>query len=143
MPIQFASRVLTDTETRYGQSELEALAIRFSLTRFSYYVQGARNIIVFTDCSCLVAMFNRVVKTTPPRILRMILAVQEIDFTVVYRKGKANISDFLSRNPPPPDPNSAEELLDLTLSDDLENAVVKKVRQHHESITMNTIRSFT
>ena len=143
LPIQFASRVLTDTETRYGQSELEALAIRFSLTRFSYYVQGARNIIVFTDCSCLVAMFNRVVKTTPPRILRMILAVQEIDFTVVYRKGKANISDFLSRNPPPPDLNSAEELLDLTLSDDLERAVVRRVQEHHAPITMQTIREAT
>ena len=84
LPIQFASRVLTDCETRYGQSELEALAIRFSLTRFSYYILGAKNVLVFTDCACLVPMFNKIVKTTPPRILRMILAVQDIDYTVIF-----------------------------------------------------------
>ena len=73
----------------------------------------------------------------------MILAVQDLDFRVVYREGKANIADFLSRNAPPPDPNSEEEKLDLELSDDLEVAVVKKVRQQHNPITMTTIRSFT
>ena len=78
-------------------------------------------------------MFNIIVKTTPARILRMILVVQNLDFRVVYREGKA------SRNVPPPDPNSEEEKLDLELSDDLEVAVVKKVRQQHNPITMNTI----
>ena len=88
-------------------------------------------------------MFNKIVKTTPPRILRMILAIQAIDYTVVYVKGKVNIADFLSRNPPIPDPNSIEETLDLTLSDDLEKAVVKRVQEKHNPVTMNTIREST
>ena len=143
LPIQFASRVLTDCETRYGQTELEALSIRFSCTRFTYYIEGAKNVHIYTDCQALVPMFNKVVKTTPPRILRMILAIQSIDYVVIYLAGKINIADFLSRNPPKPDPNSIEEKLDLKLSDDLERAVVKRVRQQHNPITMNTIRDST
>ena len=109
LPIQFASRVLTDCETRYGQTELEALSIRFSCTRFTYYIEGAKNVHIYTDCQALVAMYNKIVKTTPPRILRMILAIQSIDYVVIYLAGKVHIADFLSRNPPKPDPNSIEE----------------------------------
>ena len=80
-----------------------------------------------------------IVKSTPARILHMILEVLDQDFRVVYKEGKANIADFLSRNAPPLDQNSEEEKLDLELSDDLEVTVVKKVRQQHENITMNFV----
>ena len=115
LPIQFASRVLTNCETRYGQTELEALSIRFSCTRFTYYIEGAKDVHIYTDCQALVSMFNKVVKTTPPRILRMILAIQSIDYVVIYLAGKIHIADFLSRNPPPPDPNSIEEITNSIL----------------------------
>jgi hypothetical protein len=73
----------------------------------------------------------------------MILAIQEIDYEVIYLEGKANIADFLSRNPPPVDPNSPDQTLDLGLSDDLEKACVKKVQEQHSKITMYTIRNAT
>jgi hypothetical protein len=137
LPIQFASRVLTDTETRWGQTELEALCIRFACSKFSFYISGAANIKIFTDCLPLVTMFNKMLKTTPPRILRMILAIQELDYVVIFRKGKVNIADFLSRNPPAPtEVETAEEDAELQMRDDLERAVVKSVREQHNNVTM-------
>ena len=71
----------------------------------------------------------------------MILAIQELDYVVIFRKGKVNIADFLSRNPPAPtEEETAEEDAELQLSDDLERAVVKSVREQHNNVTMNTIR---
>ena len=89
-------------------------------------------------------MFNKMLKTTPPRILRMILAIQELDYVVIYRKFKVNIADFLSWNPPPTtEEEAADQDAKLQLSDDLERAVVKSVREQHNNVTMNTIRQET
>ena len=71
----------------------------------------------------------------------MILAIQELDYVVIFCKCKVNIADFLSRNPPAPtEEETAEEDAELQLSDDLERAVVKSVREQHNNVTMNTIR---
>lgn len=47
-PIQYASRALTDTETRYDQIEKEMLAMVFALERFSQYTYG-RNMHIESD----------------------------------------------------------------------------------------------
>lgn len=39
-PIAFASRVLTETETRYAQIEKEILAVLFGLEKFNIYTYG-------------------------------------------------------------------------------------------------------
>ena len=39
-PVAFASRVLTDTETRYAQIEKEMLAVVFALQTFNQTVYG-------------------------------------------------------------------------------------------------------
>ena len=39
-PVAFASRALTDTETRYAQIEKEMLAVVFALQTFNQYVYG-------------------------------------------------------------------------------------------------------
>ena len=39
-PVAFASRVLTDTETRYAQIEKELLAIVFSVEKFDTFTFG-------------------------------------------------------------------------------------------------------
>ena len=63
---------------------------------------------------------------------------------VIFRKGKVNIAHFLSPNPSPPtEEETAEEDTELQLSDDLERAVVKSVREQHNNVTMNTIRQKT
>ena len=39
-PVAYASRVMTETETRYAQIEKEALAVTWACERFSNYVLG-------------------------------------------------------------------------------------------------------
>ena len=143
LPITFASRVLTDVECRYSQVELEALSIVFGVKRFQFYVIGCNQVFIYTDCQPLVTMFNKILATTPPRIMRMIISIQEIDYLVIFRPGKTNCADFLSRNPPPPGEDSPDQNLDLNLTDDLERAVVKAVRQSKNPVCMNTIRDET
>lgn len=45
-----ANRALTDVETRYGQTELEAVAIKFACDHFYKYVVGAPEFEIITDC---------------------------------------------------------------------------------------------
>ena len=143
LPIQFASRVLSDVETRYSQIELESLSIRFGCERFRYFLTGCENIKIVTDCQALVNMYNKNLTTTPRRILHMIIAIQDLDYTVIFRRGKFNNADFLSRNPPPISANSADQKVDLGMTDDLELAVVKAVRHSHNPVCMNMIREET
>lgn len=41
-PVAYASRSLTDAESRYAQIEKELLAIQFSLERFNQYTYGKK-----------------------------------------------------------------------------------------------------
>jgi len=47
-PIAYASRALTDTETRYAQIEKEALAIVHSVEKFNQYTFG-RKVTILSD----------------------------------------------------------------------------------------------
>ena len=47
-PVAFASRALTDTETRYAQIEKELLAIVFSVEKFDQFTFG-RTVYVQSD----------------------------------------------------------------------------------------------
>ena len=42
-PVAFASRALTDTETRYAQIEKELLAIVFSVEKFDQFTFGVNS----------------------------------------------------------------------------------------------------
>ena len=54
-----ANRALTDVETRYGQTELEAAAIKFACADALYkYLVGAPKFEIVTDCKQLVHLFN-------------------------------------------------------------------------------------
>ena len=47
-PIAYGSRALTDTETRYSQTEKEALAVTWSCQHFHYYIYD-RHVTIITD----------------------------------------------------------------------------------------------
>jgi hypothetical protein len=47
--VAFASRSLSDTETRYSQAEREALAIVWACEHFDMYIRGAQNVNMITD----------------------------------------------------------------------------------------------
>ena len=96
-----ANRTLTDTEPRYGQTELEALAIKWACSdAFHQYLLGAPSpkIEIITDCKPLVHLINNSKSRAPTRIERQILAIQGLEYPVVYNKGKDNIADYGSRH---------------------------------------------
>lgn len=66
-PIAFASRALTDTETRYAQIEKELLAIVFACERFYTYIYG-RTTTVQSDHKPLEAVFKKSISSTTPRL---------------------------------------------------------------------------
>lgn len=93
--ISYASKSLSPTERRYCQTEKEALAIVWSIEKFKLYLLG-REFELETDHRPLTMIFK---PTSQPsgRIERWVLRLQPFVFRVVYKPGKQNIADPLSR----------------------------------------------
>ena len=66
-PIAFASKSLTDTETRYANIERELLAIVFTCQRFNTYVLG-RLFTVESDHKPLEMIHQKNLASAPPRL---------------------------------------------------------------------------
>lgn len=97
-PIAFASRALTDTETRYAQIEKELLAIVWSTNKFDQYILGRDVVHIESDHEPLKAVFNKPIQKSPKRLQRMLMALQNYSLDVQYKKGELMwISDALSR----------------------------------------------
>ena len=93
--VSYASRNLSDVERRYAQTEKEALALVWACERFNIYVSG-REFELETDHKPLECIFGKTSKPSA-RIERWVLRLQCHDYKVVYRPGKTNIADALSR----------------------------------------------
>ncbi|XP_044574131.1 uncharacterized protein K02A2.6-like [Drosophila ananassae] len=93
--IAFASRSLTDVEKRYSQTEKESLALVWAVERFYFYLMGLKFELV-TDHKPLEAIFKPTSKP-PARIERWFLRLQAYHFKIIYKTGKENIADCLSR----------------------------------------------
>lgn len=97
--VQYASQSLTDTEKRYSQIELEALAVDFGCKKIHLFLYGIPFGMV-TDCKPLESVFNKPTHATSIRVQRIVNRMLNYDFQVVeYRSGKENISDYTSRHP--------------------------------------------
>ncbi|XP_055604197.1 uncharacterized protein K02A2.6-like [Uranotaenia lowii] len=93
--IAYASKSLSDVERRYAQIEKEALALVWAVERFHFYLFG-RSFELITDHKPLEVIFGP--KSKPcARIERWVVRLQSYKATVVYRPGKSNIADPLSR----------------------------------------------
>ncbi len=96
-PIAYASKSLTDTETRYANIERELLAVVFGCERFHTYVYGT-SFRVISDHKPLEMIIQKPLKSAPPRLQRMLLRLQPYDLTIRYRPGKeVPVPDALSR----------------------------------------------
>lgn len=96
-PIAYASRALTDAETRYAQIEKELLAVTFGLERFNQYTYGV-DIVVENDHKPLESILKKPLSQAPPRLQRLLLRLQKYTFNFKYRPGKELvIADTLSR----------------------------------------------
>ncbi len=96
-PVAFASRALTDAETRYAQIKKELLAVVFAFEKFNQYTY-ARCVEVETDHKPLVSIVKKSLTSAPPRLQRMLLRYQRYEFKMKYKPGKEMIiADTLSR----------------------------------------------
>ena len=96
-PVAYASRSMTDAETRYAQIEKELLAITYGCERFHQYVYG-QVIEVETDHKPLIPLFTKPLSDCPLRIQRLMIRVQKYDLRVSYTPGKyMYTADTLSR----------------------------------------------
>ena len=94
--VAFASRWLSETERRYSQMEKELLVITFACKHFHQYLFG-RKVYVTTDHKPLEAILGKAINRAPPRLQRMMLAIQPYDLTFHYRPGKEiPVADTLS-----------------------------------------------
>ena len=107
--VAFASRSLTDTETRYANIEREMLAVVVACEKFHSYLFGKR-FIVESDHKPLEMIHLKNLTAAPPRLQRLLLRIQGYDFTIKYKPGtEMLLADPMSRLNPLP----CEESLDL------------------------------
>ena len=98
-PIAYASKSLTDTETRYANIERELLAIVFTCQWFNTYILG-RPFTVESDHKPLEMIHQKSLASAPPRLQRMLLQLQQYNVTIKYQPGKEMLlTDALSRCP--------------------------------------------
>ena len=94
-PIAYASRTLSEAESRYSVIEKELLAIVFAVKRFRAYLLGVK-FTVFSDHNPLQYLAS--LKDTHGRIARWMMFLQGFSFKVQYRPGKQNgNADALTR----------------------------------------------
>ena len=96
--IAYASRALTDVETRYSQTEKEALAIVWGVEHFHLYLYG-HDFVLVTDHKPLEVIYGSRNSKTSARIERWVLRLQPYTFKVQYMPGTNNPADYLSRHP--------------------------------------------
>jgi hypothetical protein len=112
--IMYGSRSLTQAETKYSVTDLEATAVVFGLKKCRFYCAGRKGLVI-VDHKPLTGIFRRAGKPIPdvlsPRILRLCLEAAAFDYENMYREGKKHANaDFCSRFPVDPAPQiEAEE----------------------------------
>ncbi|VDI49213.1 Hypothetical predicted protein [Mytilus galloprovincialis] len=95
--IAYASRALTDVESRYSQTEREALAIVWACEHFDIFIRGAKNVNIITDHKPLERIWQKA--KIPLRIERWGLRLQPYKLTIKYQPGRDNPADYMSRHP--------------------------------------------
>ena len=87
-PVAYASKAMTETETRYAQIEKEALAATWACERFSNYILG-RTFQIESDHKPLIPLLNlKHLDDLPLRILRFRLHMARFDYVVQHVPGK-------------------------------------------------------
>ena len=96
-PVAYASRSLTETESRYAQIEL--LPVQFSLDRFHQHVYG-KKVIVESNHKTLEMIAKKSLALDPPSLQRLLLRIQKYTYTIVYKSTKElTVPDMLSMAP--------------------------------------------
>nr|GEZ82565.1 reverse transcriptase domain-containing protein [Tanacetum cinerariifolium] len=95
MPIHYASKTMTDTESNYTMTEKEMLVVVYTFEKYWSYLIMNKS-IVHTDHTAIKYIFAK--KDAKARLLWWVLLLQEFNFKVLDTKGAENLAaDHLSR----------------------------------------------
>lgn len=94
-PVAYASKALNDVERRYSQTEKEALAVVWGCEKFHLYLLG-KHFTLITDHRALEVIYGPRSKPSA-RVERWVLRLQPYTFEVIYKPGRTNVADILSR----------------------------------------------
>ncbi|GFQ94658.1 retrovirus-related Pol polyprotein from transposon opus [Trichonephila clavata] len=99
--IEYASRSLKYTETRYHSNELECTAVHWALTeKFRLYLLSHKFKLIADNYTTAYVVSKSAINR---KFARYLVDLAQFDFTTVHRPGKQNvIADHLSRFPTPP-----------------------------------------
>ena len=86
-PIAFASKTLTDVETRYANVEHECLSVCFGLEKFHTFIYG-QHITVQNYHKPLEMIQKKPIHTALLHLQRILWHLQKYDYTIVYKPGK-------------------------------------------------------
>lgn len=133
-PLCFASRALTDTETRYAQIEKEMLAIVFAVEKFHQYT-FARPVNVQSDHKPLESILKKPLFAAPRRLQGMMMRLQRYNVEVTYTKGSLlYLADTLSRaflpSKPGPSPQDDLEYVSMVQYLPISDRRLQQIRDH-------------
>ena len=96
-PIAFATKSLSEAETRYSNIEKELLGVVWVIEHFNHYT-FANTVHVISDHKALQPLFNgKMLVTCSPRTARLLLKIIDKDIKFYYQNGPSmHISDALS-----------------------------------------------
>ena len=108
-PVYFASRTLSDAESRYHPLELECLAVVFACGKFDQYIYGKQDLTILSDHRPLESIVKKEMEKSPVRLEKMLMALQRYGYELRYKPGKEQVlADMLSRSS-----TAAESAMDL------------------------------
>jgi hypothetical protein len=97
-PVAYASRALSEAETRYSNIEREMLSILFATQSFHHYIYGRAMVKVQSDHKPLESIFVKALHKASPRLQMMMLKMMKYSLEVRYTPGsKMYVADTLSR----------------------------------------------
>ena len=95
-PVAFESRKLSPAEVRYTTGEQELLAVVHALKTWRCYLEGSQFVVVTDHCPLT---FLKTQTNLSRRQARWSEFLEAFRFNWVYRPGRTNVADPLSRNP--------------------------------------------
>ncbi|KAL7277220.1 hypothetical protein ACG7TL_009070 [Trametes sanguinea] len=106
---RFGSITLNDRESRFSQPKLELYGLFRALQATKLYIVGVRNLVVEVDARYIRGMLNNPDLAPSASINRWILAILTFHFHLVHVPGTSHGPDGLSRRPPQPGDDPAED----------------------------------